>query len=618
MRGLLLATTAAALAPTPRRIFVYDTTLRDGTQGEAVSCSVDDKLKIASKLAAFGVDYLECGWPGSNPKDAEFFTRAKTELSSEAKQKLVAFGSTRSKRSATADQDPQLRALVESGAPTACIVCKASSWQTTDILGASREDNLDMISSSVEFLRQEGLKVHVDLEHFYDGFLGGRAADGDEAYSLECARVAVEAGAEAVVLCDTNGGHLPWDVERATAAVVDAVPSNIVVGVHAHDDSGVAVANSLAAVRGGASLVQGTANGVGERTGNANLNAIIGALALKGTQIAPEGIDVACSSNLHLLADSARFVDETLNLIPRKSQPYVGASAFAHKGGLHVSALAKNAKAYEHVDPARVGNEQRVLVSELSGRANIWSTLKKAGLVREHEDATDLGQAKWRERSAAILERVKRLENLGYSFEGAEASVHLMLLHASPGYCSPFTVLDYSVTTSDENLDSASRAVAKGGRRTAQRARATVKVRIADGDDEDRLDVAEGSGPVDALAAALVRSLAPTFPFVDSIRLVDYKVRILDPHSATRAATRVECTFKEKITGKVWTTVSVDRNVISASANALVDGFEFGIVEYADSCMLCEVDYDAPPIYSSDDEASSSVQAMPREVRTAR
>ena len=609
--------TAVALAPTPRRIFVYDTTLRDGTQGEAVSCSVDDKLKIASKLAAFGVDYLECGWPGSNPKDAEFFSRAKTELSREAKQKLVAFGSTRSKRSATADQDPQLRALVESGAPTACIVCKASSWQTTDILGASREDNLDMISSSVAFLRKEGLNVHVDLEHFYDGFLGGRAAEGDEEYSLECARVAVAAGAEAVVLCDTNGGHLPWDIEHATRCVVDAVPSEIVVGVHAHDDSGVAVANSLAAVRGGASLVQGTANGVGERTGNANLNAIIGALALKGSQIAPEGIDVACSDNLHLLADAARFVDETLNLIPRKSQPYVGASAFAHKGGLHVSALAKNSAAYEHVDPAKVGNEQRVLVSELSGRANIWSTLKKAGLV--HEGGEPLGEAKWRERSAAILERVKRLENLGYSFEGAEASVHLMLLHASPGYCSPFTVLDYSVTTSDENLDSASRAVVKGGRHTAQRARATVKVRIADGDDEDRLDVAEGSGPVDALAAALVRSLAPTFPFVDSIRLVDYKVRILDPHSATRAATRVECTFKEKITGKVWTTVSVDRNVISASANALVDGFEFGIVEYADSCMLCEVDYDAPPIYSSDDdEGSSRVQAMPREVRTAR
>ena len=220
MRVLLavaaVTATAVALAPTPRRIFVYDTTLRDGTQGEAVSCSVDDKLKIASKLAAFGVDYLECGWPGSNPKDAEFFSRAKTELSREAKQKLVAFGSTRSKRSATADQDPQLRALVESGAPTACIVCKASSWQTTDILGASREDNLDMISSSVAFLRKEGLNVHVDLEHFYDGFLGGRAAEGDADYSIECARVAVEAGAEAVVLCDTNGGHLPWDVEQAT------------------------------------------------------------------------------------------------------------------------------------------------------------------------------------------------------------------------------------------------------------------------------------------------------------------------------------------------------------------------------------------------------------------
>ena len=272
MRGLvavavhlqLLATLPGApLAPTPRRIFVYDTTLRDGTQGEAVSCSVDDKLKIAAKLAAFGSIIWSAAGRARTPRTPSSSRELKANFPSEAKQKLVAFGSTRSKRSATADQDPQLRALVESGAPTACIVCKASSWQTTEILGASREDNLDMISSSVAFLRQEGLKVHVDLEHFYDGFLGGRAADGDEEYSLECARVAVEAGAEAVVLCDTNGGHLPWDVERATAAVVDAVPSEIVVGVHAHDDSGVAVANSLAAVRGGACLVQGTANGVG-------------------------------------------------------------------------------------------------------------------------------------------------------------------------------------------------------------------------------------------------------------------------------------------------------------------------------------------------------------------
>lgn len=612
MRGLLLAATATALAPTPKRVFIYDTTLRDGTQGEAVSCSVDDKLKIASKLASFGVDYLECGWPGSNPKDAEFFERAQTELSEEAKAKLVAFGSTRSKRSASANEDPQLQALVASGAPTACIVCKASSWQTTEILGASREDNLDMISSSVVFLREEGLRVHVDLEHFYDGFLGGRAAASDEDYCLECVKSAVGAGAECVVLCDTNGGHLPWDILSATQAVVDAVPADVQVGIHAHDDSGVAVANSLAAVRGGATLVQGTTNGVGERTGNANLNSIIGALALKGTHVVPGGIDVACAVHLNRLAETARFVDETLNLIPRKSQPYVGASAFAHKGGLHVSALAKSSAAYEHIDPAAVGNEQRVLVSELSGRANIWNTLTKAGLVQEDEAQAlgPLGVEQWKERSAAILERVKRLENLGYSFEGAEASVHLMLLHASPGYCSPFTVLDYSVTTSDENLDSASRAVAKGavkeGTPPRQKARATVKVRVADGDDEDRLDVAEGSGPVDALAAALVRSLAPTFPFVEAISLVDYKVRILDPKSATRAATRVECTFRAE-RGQVWTTVSVDRNVISASANALVDGFEFGIVEYADACMLCEVDYDAM-IYSSDDAV---VEAVP-------
>ena len=351
-------------------VLIYDTTLRDGTQGESISCSVEDKLKIAKRLSELGVDFIEAGWPGSNPKDAEFFARAVggRELDAVARRKLVAFGSTRSKRSSSAETDPQLRTLVESGVGTACIVCKASAWQTTEILGASKDENLEMIATSVAFLVAEGVAVHVDLEHFFDGMLGDgqgvAAADAD--YALACARAAVDAGARCVVLCDTNGGHLPWDVERATAAVVAAVPSEVVVGVHAHDDSGVAVANSLAAVRGGASLVQGTANGVGERTGNANLNAIIGALALKGSQIAPEGIDVACSDNLHLLADAARFVDETLNLIPRKSQPYVGASAFAHKGGLHVSALAKDAAAYEHVDPARVGNEQRVLVSELS------------------------------------------------------------------------------------------------------------------------------------------------------------------------------------------------------------------------------------------------------------
>jgi len=572
---------------TDRDVLLFDTTLRDGTQGESISCSVEDKLKIAARLAEFGMDFIECGWPGSNPKDAEFFRRAATELDENARARLVAFGSTRSKRSATAAEDAQLRALVASGVGTACIVCKASSWQTTEILGATRESNLDMISSSVAFLVDEGLRVHVDLEHFYDGFLGGRAAPADPAYSLACAEAAAAAGAECVVLCDTNGGTLPWDVEAATAAAVAAVP-RCRVGVHVHDDGGLAVANSLAAVRAGASVVQGTVNGVGERTGNANLVTIAATLALKGEALLGSAPSLAFAKNLPALADTSRFVDEALNLAPNPARPYVGASAFAHKGGLHVSAVAKDAAAYEHVDPAAVGNAQRVLVSELSGRANIWSSLQKAGLVDDGSEA--LGEEVWKERAAAILRRVKALENLGYSFEGAEASVHLMLLHASPGYCVPFSVLDYSVTTSDVDLDSSARNAGQPLRDGGATARATVKVRVA-GDDA-ALDVAEGTGPVDALEKALKRALAPTYPTVGEVELVDYKVRILDPQSKTSAATRVEISFRDGRSGATWTTVAVDRNIISASANALVDGFEFAVIEHAELCNLCELDYD--------------------------
>ncbi|KAH8076931.1 alpha-IPM synthase homocitrate synthase-like protein [Aureococcus anophagefferens] len=524
---------------TDRDVLLFDTTLRDGTQGESISCSVEDKLKIAARLAEFGMDFIECGWPGSNPKDAEFFRGAATELDANARDRLVAFGSTRSKRSATAAEDAQLRALVASGVGTACIVCKASSWQTTEILGATRASNLDMISSSVAFLVDEGLRVHVDLEHFYDGFLGGRAAPADPAYSLACAEAAA------------------------------------------------ALARS-ASVRAGASVVQGTVNGVGERTGNANLVTIAATLALKGEALLGSAPSLAFAKNLPALADTSRFVDEALNLAPNPARPYVGASAFAHKGGLHVSAVAKDAAAYEHVDPAAVGNAQRVLASELSGRANIWSSLQKAGLVDDGSEA--LGEEVWKERAAAILRRVKALENLGYSFEGAEASVHLMLLHASPGYCVPFSVLDYSVTTSDVDLDSAARNAGQPLRDGGATARATVKVRVA-GDDA-ALDVAEGTGPVDALEKALKRALAPTYPTVGEVELVDYKVRILDPQSKTSAATRVEISFRDGRSGATWTTVAVDRNIISASANALVDGFEFAVIEHAELCNLCELDYD--------------------------
>lgn len=616
MRGaavlVALVASCGALAP-GRRVQIYDTTLRDGTQGEGITCSVDDKLKIAARLASFGVDYVEAGWPGSNPKDAEFFARARDELDADARSRLVAFGSTRSRRSSSAEDDAQLAKLVEAGVGTACIVCKASAWQTTEILGATTADNLDLISSSVAFLVEKGVRVHVDMEHYYDGALG-TAVHGSDGYGLECCRAAVDAGAECVVLCDTNGGRLPWEIDAATRAVVDAVGPGVAVGVHVHDDGGLAVGNSLAAVAAGAAVVQGTINGVGERTGNANLCTIIATLALKarrfpGGAVAPP----ACASNVGDLTGLSRFVDETLNRGADSAAAYVGSSAFAHKGGLHVSAVAKHSEAYEHVPPGAVGNEQRVLVSELSGRANILSALATSGLVVEDgceleeapEEACDaegapLSSARWRERAAAILKRVKSLENLGYSFEGAEASVHLMLLHASPGYCQPFSVLDYSVTCADVDLDSASRVAAKArapGPRSSTdarplpkppTARATVKVRVAGG--ATRLDVAEGPGPVNALACALVASLADEFPSLLAVSLVDYKVRILDFESATKAAARVECSFRDGRTGATWTTVSVDRNIISASANAMVDGLEFGVIEHGDSCALCDVD----------------------------
>mmetsp|Transcript_5756 Transcript_5756/g.23964 ORF Transcript_5756/g.23964 Transcript_5756/m.23964 type:complete len:461 (+) Transcript_5756:645-2027(+) len=391
------------------------------------------------------------------------------------------------------------------------------------------------------------------------------------------------------------------------------------VGIHAHNDAGLAVANSLAAVRGGATVVQGTVNGVGERCGNADLCAVVGALALKSDRVlaAPtttrrssppdqpdDGPRTRVSCDVVDLTALSRFVDETLNRAHDDARPYVGASAFAHKGGLHVAAVAKDSRAYEHVDPRAVGNAQRVLVSELSGRANIWSALERSGLLSADAsgapsgggEGLDADQANtadaWRERARAILDRVKRLEALGYSFEGAEASVHLLLLHASPGYCRPFRVLDYEVTCADDDLASVARRQASSVPRasavsTKATARATVKVALANAD--PALDVAEGNGPVAGLFAALQRALAPTYAVLNDVKIADYKVRILDPKSASRAATRVMISFRNVDTGETWTTVGVDRNIISASANALVDGFEYAVIEHADFCMLCEV-----------------------------
>ena len=448
---------------------------------------------------------------GSNPKDLEFFKRAQTELSEETKKKLVAFGSTRRKASLV-ENDKQIAALVESAVPTVCIVAKGHKWQVTDILRATEEENCDMIHESVSYLSNvHGKRVFVDLEHFFDGF------KFDEEYAMKCCQVAVDAGAKALVLCDTNGGTMPWEIEEVTKTVRNYFENEITVGVHVHNDCGMAVANSVVACKSGAGMVQGTINGIGERTGNANLCSIIPTLSLH------VGSKMGCADNLSALTKLSKFVDEVMNLPHTSSAPFVGTSAFAHKGGLHVAAMERNPDSYQHVDPLKVGNEMRVLVSELSGRQNIIGKIKEAG---ELVGTSDTEVQQWTERSLAILNRVKDLENIGYTFEGADASVHLMILHASEGYCPKFRILDYSVMVFDNNVDSVSRLMKAANKESKPTARATMKVRTPnEGATEhiDHLEVSDGEGPVNALAGALLSALTPSYPTLESIELIDYK-----------------------------------------------------------------------------------------------
>ena len=567
----------------PQNVLVYDTTLRDGTQGESVSASADDKLKICRRLASFGVDYIEAGWPGSNPKDAEFFARAGKELTEVERIKLVAFGSTRRKKM-SAEDDPQVQALLASQAPTVCLVAKSHPWQVTEILKADLQENLKMISDTVACLVEHQREVMVDLEHFFDGY----ASDPD--YALACCEAAADAGASCLVLCDTNGGTLPWKAGEVSKNVVQYFGGLVTIGIHCHNDCGMAVANSVTACQNGVGLIQGTINGIGERTGNADLCSIVPSLSLH------MGSNMTCNERLPELTKLSRYVDEILNRTPNSAAPFVGSSAFAHKGGLHVAAMKRSPMSYQHIDPERVGNEKRVLVSELSGRQNILGKMKEVGVAMD--DSTEVG-----DRALAILNRVKLLESKGYTFEGADASVHLMILHSTRGYCPPFQVLDYAAQVYDANMDSASRVMAGVDTDSCQKlmgptARATVKVRtVSKGGAvfvdselpfEDRLEVGDGSGPVDALSNALKRALLPSHPFLDAVELVDYKVRILDPESATAASTRVMIEFRDAQKDTTWTTVSVDTNIISASLNALVDGFEYALIEHAEMCMLCD------------------------------
>jgi len=511
-------------------IQLYDTTLRDGTQREGISLSVDDKLRIARRLDELGMAFVEGGWPGSNPKDVEFFARARAipwKCSS-----LAAFGAT-CRAGGDPENDPNIRALLEAGTPVCTLVGKTSTLHVTEVLRTTLDENLRLIEQSIATLRKEGRRVIYDAEHFFDGF---RA---DPRYALETLRAAERGGAETLVLCDTNGGSLPWQVTEIIRAVRGEV--SLPLGMHAHDDGGCAVANSLAAVREGVVQVQGTVNGYGERCGNANLCTIAAGLELKlGQRCLPEG-------KLRSLTEIAHFVAEVANLSPDEHLPYVGKSAFAHKGGIHVAAMRRNETSYQHIDPAAVGNAMRVVVSELSGRGNVLSKAEEFGLDATSADA------------ARVLEEIKELEAKGFSFEAADASVAMLMKRREPGYEPVFELIDFLVNVEHRT-----------GRGVFSEA--MVKVRV---DGEVLHTAAEGDGPVNALDAALRKALLPRYPALSELHLVDYKVRILDGPDGTAAVTRVLVDTQRG--GIRWSTVGASTNIIEASWRALVDAIEYGL-----------------------------------------
>ncbi len=520
-------------------VILYDTTLRDGTQGENVTLSLADKLRVARMLDEYGMPYIEGGWPGSNPKDIEFFRKARTMSWQTAK--LAAFGSTRH-RSNTAANDPNLQELVRAETPVVTIFGKSWLLHVTEVLGATAAENLDMVADSVRFIVDHGRELVYDAEHFFDGY------EADPAYALATLRAARGAGARTLVLCDTNGGTLTarlLEVLTSTQAALAADPeaARITWGIHTHNDADMAVANSIAAVGAGVRHVQATINGYGERCGNANMVSILANLALKtDLALVPTGGGAIAD-----LTELSRSVAEIANLAPNDWQPYVGRSAFAHKGGVHGAAVAKVERSYQHVDPTLVGNEGRLVVSELGGKANTAIRARQLGHGLEGVDPKQL--------SALI----KRLEHEGLSFEGAEASFELLIRRQAVDYVPPFKILDYTCLVEQ-----------RGGRELL--AEATVKVEV---DGEVLHTAADGNGPVNALDAALRKALGAFYPVLDAVHLYDYKVRILDSDAATGARTRV--TIESADGSREWSTMGSDTNIIAASAIALGDSLEYAI-----------------------------------------
>ncbi len=510
----------------------YDTTLRDGTQREGISLSCDDKIRIARRLDKFGIPIIEGGWPGSNPKDEEFFLRARDEDWENAQ--IAAFGSTCRVGSAPED-DASIKALLDAQTPICTLVGKTSPFHVKEVLRTTHEENLRIIEESVAYLVDKGRRVIYDAEHFFDG------CKEDQAYALETLAAAARGGADTLVLCDTNGGSLPWEIEDLTRIVRASVDGPI--GIHCHDDGGCAVANTLVAVRAGARHVQGTINGYGERCGNANLCVVLPHLEINVGRRCME------PENLDQLFDLSRFVAEVANLAQDEHMAFVGRSAFAHKGGIHASAVRRAVDSYQHIDPALVGNQTRVVVSELAGRASLQSKAEELGISTGDDS-----------QFVDVLNRIKELEARGFSFEAAGASVAMMLERHTSDYKPPFELIDY--TTIVEHRE-----------RRGMVTEATVKIRVG----EDILHTAaEGNGPVNALDRALRKALLPAFPQLETFHLVDYKVRILDSESATQATTRVLVDTQNKTSR--WSTVGASTNIIEASWLALVDSIEYGLL----------------------------------------
>ena len=516
-----------------QKIDIYDTTLRDGSQREGVSLSVADKLKIAEKLDEFGISYIEGGWPGSNPKDIEFFRRAAKIKFKNAR--LCAFGSTRRPEIAAAE-DHNIRALIEAGTDTVTLFGKSWDFHVHDALKTSLEENLAMIKDSVAYLKSMGRKVFFDAEHFFDGY----KANPD--YALATIEAAAAGGADVLVLCDTNGGLMPWELKTVLEKVKDMV--KVPLGIHAHNDAGMATANSLLAVMEGITQIHGTINGYGERCGNANLCTIIPNLQLK------MGFQIITHEQLNGLTRLSRFVAEQANIAPADQQPYVGFNAFAHKGGIHVDAVSKKPATYEHADPAMVGNQRRILVSELSGRSNI-------SLKANHNH---LKLAKDRPETASILQRIKELEHYGYQFEGAEGSFELLVLKMMHAYQPLFKLEGFRLIIEKR----------EDGQLFSE---ATIKVRVGD---VQVHTAAEGNGPVNALDNALRKALEGIYPALKKIKLTDFKVRVIDGVDGTGAQVRVLIESRDEHIS--WGTVGVSPNVIEASWIALVDSLEYGLL----------------------------------------